>query len=264
VDKLTDQIRTRYGLEGKVAVVTGSSRGIGRAIAEELAALGARVVVSSRNGEACEAVADGIREAGGEARATTCHIGRKADLRHLVDDTVSHFGRLDILVCNAAVNPFYGPMADVSDDVYERIMDSNVKSSFWLANMAAPVMAEGGGGSILLISSIGGQQGSATLGVYGLSKAADAALARNLAVEWGDRGITANCIAPGLIRTDFSRAIWENEGIRNRAEARTPVKRLGEPRDVAGLACLLAGPAGAFITGQLLVVDGGLTVMEPG
>ena len=252
-----------YSLSGKVAVITGSSRGIGRAIAEQMAALGAKVVVSSRKQAACEAVANGINDNGGEALVVPCDIAAKPQLQNLIDTTIDTFGRLDILVCNAAVNPFYGPMAKVTDEVYERIMDSNVKSTFWLCNMAAPLIAKNGGGSIMIVSSIGGQQGSATLGVYGMSKAADFALTRNLAVEWGPSAVRVNCIAPGLIKTDFSRAIWENETIHDNAKQRTPLRRLGNPEDIAGVACFLASPAAAYLTGQTLVVDGGLTICEP-
>ena len=252
-----------FSLSAKVAIITGSSRGIGRAIAEQMAALGAKVVISSRKQQACETVADTIRGNGGEALVVPCDIADKAQLQNLIDTTVTTFGRLDILVCNAAVNPYYGPMAKVTDEVYERIMNSNVKSTFWLCNMAAPHIADGGGGSIMIVSSIGGQQGSDTLGVYGMSKAADFALTRNLAVEWGPRGIRVNCIAPGLIKTDFSRAIWENETIHNAAKQRTPLQRLGDPEDIGGVACFLASPAAAYLTGQTLVVDGGLTIREP-
>lgn len=252
-----------FSLSGKTAVITGSSRGIGRAIAEQMASLGAKVVISSRKAEACEIVAAGIRESGGEALVVPCDIAEKAQLENLLERTLEAFGQLDILVCNAAVNPFYGPMAKVTDDVYERIMNSNVKSTFWLCNMAASHMADADGGSITIISSIGGNQGSPNLGVYGMSKAADFALTRNLAVEWGPKGIRANCIAPGLIKTDFSRALWENETMHNNAKQRTPLQRLGKPEDIGGVACFLSSPAAAYLTGQTLVVDGGLTICEP-
>ncbi|MBM5811408.1 MAG: SDR family oxidoreductase [Gammaproteobacteria bacterium] len=252
-----------FELTGKVAIITGSSRGIGRAIAEAMARAGARVVISSRKAPACEAVAAGIVAAGGEALAVPCNISDRAQLEALVARTVGHCGRLDILVCNAAVNPYFGPMATMPDEAYEKIMGSNVRSNFWLCNLAAAQMAQHGGGSILLISSIGANQGSATLGVYGISKAADFALVRNLAIEWGPRGIRANGIAPGLIRTDFSRALWENAELLRRAEAGTPLGRLGQPEDIGGVAVFLASPAAAFLTGQTLIVDGGLSIREP-
>lgn len=252
-----------FDLTGKVAIVTGSSRGIGRSIAEQMAQLGASVVVSSRKAEACEEVAAGIRARGGNAVVTPCNVSRREELKNLVDSAIASFGRLDILVCNAAVNPFFGPMAQVTDEIYDRIMNSNVKSTFWLCNMAAPLIAQAGGGSIIIISSIGGNQGSSTLGIYGISKAADFALTRNLAVEWGPQKIRANCIAPGLIKTDFSRSLWENPKVLAGVENGTPLRRLGAPEDIGGVACFLASDAAAYMTGQTLVVDGGVTIKEP-
>lgn len=252
-----------FDLTGKVAIITGSSRGIGRSIAECMAKAGAKVVISSRKAEACEAVAAAIREAGGEAIAIPCNVSHREQLQALVDGAVETWGRIDVLVCNAAVNPYYGPMAKMPDDAYDKIMNSNVKSNFWLCNMAAPHIVAAGGGSILIVSSIGGDQGSATLGVYGISKAADFALTRNLAIEWGPQGIRANCIAPGLIKTDFSRALWENEKLARAVEQGTPVRRMGVPEDIGGVAVFLASRAAAYVTGQVLVVDGGVTVKEP-
>lgn len=252
-----------FGLNGQVAVVTGASRGIGRAIAEAMAASGAGVVVSSRRLAACEEVVAGIEEAGGRAIAVQCNVSHKEQLAGLVERAVHEWGRLDVLVCNAAVNPYYGPMAGIPDEAYEKIMGSNVRSNFWLCNMAAPHMVRQGGGAIIVVSSIGGAQGSANLGVYGISKAADSALVRNLAVEWGARGIRANCIAPGLIRTDFSRALWENPAVLEKVERNTPVPRIGEPEDIGGVAVFLASRAAAYLTGQTIVVDGGLTIKEP-
>lgn len=252
-----------FQLTGQVAIVTGSSRGIGRAIAEAMAGAGARVVVSSRKPAACESVVESIRTAGGEAIAVPCNVAERSQLEALVGAAIAQWGRLDILVCNAAVNPYFGPMARMPDDAYERIMNTNVRSNFWLCNLAASRMAERGGGSIIIVSSIGANQGSATLGVYGMSKAADYALVRNLAVEWGPHGIRANGIAPGLIKTDFSRALWENEQLLRNVERGTPVRRIGQPEDIGGVAVFLASRAAAYLTGQTLVVDGGITVKEP-
>ena len=251
-----------FDLTGRVAVITGSSRGIGRSIAELMAGAGAKVVVSSRKEDACNEVVASIREAGGDAIAVPCNISSKEQLQHLVDRTLEEWGRLDTLVCNAAVNPYYGPMADMPDDAYDKIMNSNVRSNFWLCNMAAPHMREGG--SIIIVSSIGGNQGSGTLAVYGMSKAADSSLVKSLAVELGPRGVRANCIAPGLIKTDFSRALWENERLLRGVERRTPVRRMGIPDDIGGVAVFLASQAAAYLTGQTIVVDGGLTITEPG
>ncbi len=246
-----------FDLTGKIAVITGSTKGIGRAIAERMAEHGAKVVISSRKADACEAVAQAIRGRGGEAIPIPCHVGRKDELQALFDRTAAHWGGIDILVCNAAVNPYYGPSAGITDEAFDRVMGTNVRSNLWMANMVAPIMVERGGGSITIISSIGGLIGSATLGTYGISKAADMQLARNLAVEWGPRNVRANCIAPGLIRTDFARALWENpENYRKRTRS-TPLQRIGEPDEIAGAAVMLAAPAGRFITGQTIVIDGG-------
>ncbi len=249
---------TLFDLSGKVALVTGSSRGIGRAIALRLAQHGARVVVSSRKAEACEAVAAEIRRQGGEALVVPCNISDKAQLQALVDATLAAWGRIDVLVCNAAVNPYFGPSAGIPDDAFDKIMHSNIKSNHWLCNMVAPGMAaRGEGGSIIIISSVGGLIGSSVIGAYGISKAADMALARNLAVEWGDKAIRANCIAPGLIKTDFARALWENPDIARQATRGYALKRIGEPDEIAGAAVFLAARAGSFTTGQTLVIDGG-------
>ena len=248
-----------FDLSGKVAIVTGSSRGIGRAIAERLAEHGAKVVVSSRKAEACEAVAAGIRERGGEACVIPCHIGRKEELQALVDQTAARWGGVDVLVCNAAVNPYFGPSAGIPDDAYDRVMNSNVRSNFWLSNMVLPGMAARGGGAIIVVSSIAGLRGTPTLAVYGLSKAADMQLVRNIAVEWGSRNVRANCIAPGLVRTDFARALWEDPENLKRRTRDTPLQRIGEPDEIAGAAVFLAAPSGSFMTGQTIVIDGGVT-----
>jgi NAD(P)-dependent dehydrogenase (short-subunit alcohol dehydrogenase family) len=249
-----------FDLTGKVAVVTGSSKGIGRAIVERLAEHGAKVVVSSRKREACQLVADGITAKGGTAAVIPCHISRKEDLQALVDGTNELWGGIDILVCNAALNPYFGPAAGCPDEAYDRTMGANVRSNFWLTNMVAPQMAERGqGGSIIIISSIGGLRGSAQIGVYGLSKAADMQMARNLCVEWGPHKIRANCIAPGLVRTDFARALWEDPVLYSKRTRDTPLQRIGEPDEIAGCAVFLASNAGSFTTGQTIVIDGGTT-----
>ena len=252
-----------FELTGKVAVITGSSRGIGRSIAECMARAGARIVVSSRKADACQAVAEGIVRAGGQAIAAPCNVSHAAQLRALVDQSLAAWGRIDILICNAAVNPYFGPMAAMPEEAYDKIMDSNVKSNFLLCNMVAPHMADAGGGNIIIVSSIGGNQGSGTLAVYGMSKAADFSLTKNLAIEWGPKGIRANCIAPGLIKTDFSRALWENPKLLKNVVEGTPMRRIGQPEDIGGVAVFLASDAAAYITGQTIVVDGGITVKEP-
>jgi NAD(P)-dependent dehydrogenase (short-subunit alcohol dehydrogenase family) len=254
-----------FDLSGQVAVITGSSRGIGRAIAERMAEHGARVVVSSRTLADCEAVAAGIRAAGGQAIATACNIGRKDEAQALVDRALAEWGRIDTLVCNAAINPHFGPMATIGDDAWDRIMGTNIRSNLWLANMTAPGMAARAaqgepGGSIIIVSSIAGLRGSPVLGAYGVSKAADMQLVRNLAVEWGPKGIRANAIAPGLVRTDFARALWEDEALLRRRTRDTPLGRIGEPDEAA---VFLAAPAGRFMTGQTIVIDGGVLAGPP-
>ncbi|MGH8188974.1 MAG: SDR family NAD(P)-dependent oxidoreductase [Steroidobacteraceae bacterium] len=246
-----------FDLTGKVAVVTGSSRGIGRAVAERLAEHGAKVVVSSRKLDACEEVVNAIRAKGGDAFAHACNIGRKEELQGLVNAAIQKWGGIDILVCNAAINPYYGPAIKMPDDAWDKIMAYNVRSNFWLCNMALPQMAERGGGSIIIVSSIGGLLGSAAIGAYGISKAADMALARNICVEWGAKNIRANCIAPGLIRTDFAKALWDDPKIYEQTVRMYPLHRIGEPDEIAGAAVFLAGPSGSFMTGQTIVIDGG-------
>jgi len=253
-------IEDLFGLQDRVAVVTGSTKGIGRSIAEAFAGAGAKVVVSSRKQDKCDEVAGAIVRSGGEALSVPCNISEKDQLQALVDRTHAEWGRIDILVCNAAVNPYYGPMSEVPESAYDKIMDTNVKSNLWLCNMVLPQMAERKDGAVIIVSSIGGLKGHDKLGIYGLSKAADMQLARNLAVEWGPHNIRANCIAPGLVRTDFARALWEDPQATKRAVAAYPIGRLGEPEDIAGAAVFLASKAGSWMTGQTLVIDGGTTV----
>src|SRR5260221_3410843 len=216
-----------FDLTGKTAVVTGSSRGIGRAIAEQMALFGANVVVSSRKAEPCEEVVAGIKRAGGKAVGIPAHIGDKAALQGLVDKTRQTFGAIAILVCNAAGNPNFGPLAEIPDDAFDRIMDSNVRSNLWLCNMVVPDMAKRKDGPVITGSSIGGLRGSAMLGAYGISKAADMQLARSLAVEWGKHNIRVNAIAPGLVKTDFSRALWENKELLAETLKQSPLGMIG-------------------------------------
>ena len=249
-----------FRLDGKVAIVTGSSRGIGRSIAEHLAAHGARVVVSSRKLPACEEVVNAIRSAGGEATAVAANIGDKAQLEDLVAETRKRFGPIDILVCNAASNPYFGPMSGLPDDAFQKILQNNIVSNHWLSNLVLPEMAQRKDGVVIIVSSIGGIKGSAVLGAYCVSKAADMQLARNLAVEWGKQNIRVNCIAPGLVKTDFARALWDNPKLLAHTEATTPLGRIGDPDDIGGIAVFLASRAGAFVTGQTIVADGGVTI----
>ncbi|HEX4737266.1 MAG TPA: SDR family oxidoreductase [Allosphingosinicella sp.] len=250
-----------FDLSGKVAVITGSSRGIGRAIAEAMADQGAKVVVSSRKAEACQEVADGINAKHGNGRAIVipASISSKDALQNLVDETRRQLGRIDILVCNAASNPYYGPMGGISDDQFRKILENNVIANHWLIQMVAPEMIERKQGSIIIVSSIGGLKASAVIGAYNISKAADFQLARNLAAEFGPHQVRVNCIAPGLIRTDFARALWENPQTLKMVTMHTPLQRIGEPHEIAGAAVFLASDASTFVTGQAIVVDGGST-----
>jgi len=249
-----------FDLTGKVAVITGSSRGIGRAIAHQMAAHGAKVVVSSRKQDACDTVADELKADGHDAIAVACHVGKKEDLQRLVDTTIEHYGQIDVLVCNAATNPVYGTTADMTDEAWDKILETNVRGTFWLCNMVLPGMADNGGGNVIVLSSIAGLRGNSVIGTYGVSKAAEAALARNLAVEWGPKNIRVNAIAPGLVRTDFAKALIDDPKRLEQAEQRTPVRRIGEPDDIAGVAVFLASNASAYVTGQTLVADGGETI----
>ena len=249
-----------FDLTGQVAVVTGSTKGIGRAIAEELARAGSKVVISSRKADACEEVAAAIVKEGHEAIAIPCHIGRRADCEALIAKTREKWGKIDTLVCNAAINPYYGPLTGLVYEVFSKVMETNVRSNLWLANLVRPEMAARRDGSIIIVSSIGGLKGTEILGIYAISKAADMQLARNLAVEWGPDNIRVNCIAPGLVKTDFARALWEDPELRKGSEDRTALRRLGEPEDIAGAAVFLASRAGRWITGQTIVIDGGRTI----
>ena len=250
-----------FDLSGKTAVVTGASRGIGQAIARRMAQHGANVVVSSRKADACDVVTNDINaEYPGRAVTIPCNIGDKAQLQSLVDKTKEHFGKIDILVCNAAVNPYFGPSADCPDDAFDKIMNCNVKSNHWLSNMVLPEMLERKDGVIIVISSIGGIKGSPMLGTYGLSKAADFQLVRNIAVEHGTKNIRANAIAPGLIKTYFAQALWDDPKILEQSTSSTPLKRIGSPDEIAGATVFLASEAGAFMTGQQMVIDGGQTI----
>jgi NAD(P)-dependent dehydrogenase (short-subunit alcohol dehydrogenase family) len=252
-----------FDLSGKVVVITGGSRGIGRAIALECAKMGATVVVSSRKIDACEAVVAEIEAEGGKASAVACNVGIKSDLEKLVANAMERYGRIDVLIPNAAINPVYGPSAEVSDEVWNKVLTSNLTATHWLCQMVLPGMAERGGGSVVLLSSIVAKVGAANIGIYAISKAAEAQLARNLAVEWGAKNIRVNSIAPGVIKTDFAKALYENPKAAAMVAGATCLKRLGEPDDIAGVAVFLASDAAKYVTGQMLLVDGGTSVFTP-
>lgn len=247
-----------FDLIGKVSVVTGSTKGIGKAIAEALAAFGSKVVISSRKADACEAVAAAINESGGEAMAHPCHVGHKDQLERLVGATRERWGKIDNLVVNAAVNPYYGSSLGIPDSAFDKVMEVNIRSVHWLCQMVIPEMQERRDGSIVIVSSVGGFRGNAVLGAYAISKAADMQLARNLAAEFGPDNIRVNSICPGLVKTDFARALWADPEREQAVAARTPLRRLGEPVDCAGIAVYLASRAGSWTTGQSFTVDGGV------
>ena len=251
-----------FSLTGKVAIITGSSRGIGKAIAERMAEQGAKVVISSRKPDACAMVCDAInaKYGAGTAISIPANISSKSELKQLVDETTAQLGKVDILVCNAASNPYYGPLAGIGDDQFRKILENNVIANHWLIGFVAPQMIERKDGAIIIVSSIGGLRGSSVIGAYNVSKAADFQLARNLAVEYGPHNVRVNCIAPGLIKTDFAKALWEDPEALKLRTATTPLRRIGEPDEIAGAAIFLASQAGSFVTGQAIVVDGGVTI----
>lgn len=249
-----------FSLQGQVALVTGSSRGIGRAIAELMASAGARVVVSSRKPQACEELASRIRERGQQAIALACNVSHNDAIDALVESVLREWGRIDVLVLNAAVNPYMGPLLQIDDAAWHKTLDANVGSVLQACRRVVPGMAAQGGGAVIIVSSIAGLKGSTQLGAYAVSKAADMQMARNLALEWGHANVRVNCIAPGLVRTDMARALWEDPDKLRAALRAYPIGRIGEPADIAGAALFLASPAGAFVTGQTLVVDGGSTI----
>jgi len=253
---------TPFDLSGKTAIVTGSTKGIGRAIAFALAEAGGRVSVSSRDAGRVAETEAALKDAGHNVLGVPCNVGRKDELENLVARTKEALGPVDILVCNAAINPYYGPSMDIPDDVFAKVMHTNIQAQLWLAQLVVPDMKTQtkDGGAIILVSSIGGLRGSDVIGAYNISKAADIQLAKNLAVELGPDNIRVNAIAPGLVKTDFARALWENPEFADPRIAATPLRRLGEPEDIAGAAVYLASDAGRWMTGQTLVIDGGATV----
>ena len=252
-------MRSLFDLAGKIALVTGATRGIGRSIAEELGKAGAKVAICSRKADACAETEAELAQSAIEVLAMPCNVSRKEELQALVDATRARWGRIDIVVANAAANPYYGPLTGIGDEAFDKIFANNLKSVLWLAAMTLPGMSAGG--SFILVGSIGGIIANTVIGAYGMSKAAGHHLVRNLAAEWGPKNVRVNAIAPGLIRTEFARALWEDPKRAEERVSNTPLRRLGEPRDIGGIAVFLASPAAAFITGQCIVADGGVTIL---
>ena len=257
---MTDSIKQKFDLTGKVAVITGSSKGIGAAIARGLAEYGAKVVVSSRKQEAVDAVAEQMRADGLEAHAVACHVGDPDRLQNLVDKTVEKYGGIDILINNAATNPVFEPLAKNDAGVFDKIMNVNLKACFLLANLCYPIMEKRGGGSVINIASVEGMTPSTNLGLYSVSKAALIMLTKSQGKEWGRVGIRSNAICPGLIKTKFSSALWQNEGIMEVVTKHLPAGRAAAPEEMAGLAVFLASEAASYCTGQVFTADGGHTV----
>lgn len=251
-----------FDLQGQVALVTGAAQGLGLAIAQALAAQGAAVVLADRDEARCEAASVALREAGHDTLALRCDVGQPADVARLAEATLAWRGRLDTLVCNAGIQGPAAALAEVSDEDWQRVFEVNLRGAARLTGALLPAMAGQGGGSVVLLSSIAGLRGNKSIGLYGLSKAALAQLARNLAVEWGPRGVRVNAVSPGLIRTPLSSALMDDDAFMERRLALTPLRRVGEPHEVAGVVAMLASRAGGFITGQNLVVDGGTLISD--
>jgi NAD(P)-dependent dehydrogenase (short-subunit alcohol dehydrogenase family) len=247
----------QFDLTGKVAIITGASKGIGERMARGLAEFGAKVIVSSRKQESVDIVADVISKEGYEAKGIACHVGDEDQLRNLVDRTVELYGGVDILINNAATNPTFGPIAEADNAVFDKIMEVNVRAPFQLCNMVYPIMKERGGGSIINIASVEGLKPSFGLGLYSVSKAALIMLTKNQAKEWGNDGIRVNAICPGLVKTKFSSAIWQNDHILNQVEKHLPAGRMAMPDEMMGIAVFLASSASSYCTGSVFTADGG-------
>jgi dehydrogenase/reductase SDR family protein 4 len=249
-----------FDLTGKVAIITGSSRGIGFASARAMAQHGAKVVISGRKAPACEQAAAEIRQAGGDAIAIACNIGRKDEVKNLIDSTLAHWGRVDIVMANAAIHPWVGSVLDVADETVHKFMQVNVQSNVWLAQLLVPGMIERGYGRFIVVASVVGLLGDRVTGTYGLTKAADMQFVRNMATEFAAKGVCANCIAPGTVKTEMARSQWEDPELVAWYKQRNPSQRFGEVDEIAGVAVMLASRAGGYINGQTLAVDGGHTI----
>lgn len=253
-------VKEQFNLASKVAIITGSSKGIGKAIAKGFAEQGAQVVISSRSQEACDEVVKEFTSEGLQAIGIACHIGKEEERKNLVDKTVKTFGRIDVLVNNAAINPVFGPIEDVDQAIFDKIMDVNVKAPWSLSNLVLPYFKSHKKGSIINIASVEALTPGFGLGIYSTSKAAILMLTKNQAKEWGQYGVNVNAICPGLIKTKFSAALWSNEKMLNKLEQSIPSGRMGMPEEMVGLACLLASDAGNYMTGGVYTADGGYMI----
>ena len=253
-------IKDKFNLDGKIAIITGSSKGIGKAIAKAFAECGATVIISSRKQDACEEVVNAFKDLGLKAIAIACHVGDDESRKNLIEKTINQCGGIDILVNNAASNPIYGPIEDAPIDAFDKIMDINVKAPWDLANKCLDSMKSRGGGSVINISSIEGEHPGYGLGLYSTSKAAISMLTKNQAKEWGRHGIRVNAICPGLIQTKFSSALWKDEKVMGHINKKLPLGRMGQSEEIASVALLLASDAGSYITGSLQVADGGFLI----
>ena len=253
-----------FTLENKAIVITGSSRGIGKGMAKRFAEFGAKLIISSRKIDACKEVEEEINKNGGIAFSKECNISEKTQCDELIEFCIEKYGRLDVLVCNAASNPYYGDLEKIPDKLFDKIMNNNVKSNLWLCKKAIPFLKKQNNSSIIIVSSIAGLQGVKNLGAYSISKTADIGLIRSLAVELGKFNININGLCPGIIKTDFARELWENPEILKGVEEQAPLGRIGTVDEVTGAAILLASKAGSFITGQVITMDGGVTIASRG
>jgi dehydrogenase/reductase SDR family member 4 len=245
---------------GQVAIITGSTRGIGLATARLFAAANARVVISSRKPEACEAVRRDLAGAGRDVLAIAAHAAREDEIANLVARTIERFGRLDIVVANVGTNPVFAPLTDLPEESWSRILETNLAGPLRLARHALPRMAAGGGGAMVMVSSINAQRGVAGSNAYGISKAALEQMTRQLAVEWGERNVRVNAVSPGTVRTDMVRRLMERPGVAERIVSATPLRRIAEPEDVAAAIAFMASGLARHVTGQVLTVDGGQTI----
>ena len=252
------RIRNRFDLSGKVAIVTGSSKGIGEAMARGMAEFGAKVIISSRSQEAVDAVAEQYRQDDLEATGIACHVADAGDRAQLMEQTLATYGRLDILINNAATNPYFGPVEGLTPAAYQKTLDVNLTAALELSNLALPHLREAGGGSVIHISSVEGLHANPNFAAYNISKAGIIMLGKSQAAEWARDNIRVNVICPGLVKTKLSRALWEDERMEEQMKKSIPLRRMATPDEVAGVAVYLASDAASYVTGSVVTVDGGM------